>query len=363
MAGFKELLNKYAQTPEAAGGNSPCLIVTCFSPKLTAKLEPALGLNPGEAAIIRTRGGQVSEETLKDILMAVILHKITNIFVIAHNDCQIADLSLADFVSECANRKISRQNFPSADLRGWLGIFHQVQNMVRDGVEKIQTCPFLPADLTIHGLTFDPTTGSLETIEEGIKKIEAPATPVIEESKIVVPNLITTEASHTQKTESLVHQGAMQDIATVQRSNDARAKAKEEQKIIPGQASKTAKPQTPTAAPGNQANQKAPAFSYSQSAPTNPPAPPSGPFTTSAPQTNLNREQLANQQWEIWLEDLGIDPGTVLNQINRLTGKNFSRYTILGQAILQSLPWDRAEKIAQLWESWGAKVILRPQKK
>jgi len=366
MAGFKELLNKYASPAEGIN-HPPCLIITCLSPKLTTTLEPALGLNPGDAAIIRTSGGQIKEETLKDILMAVILNKISNIFVIGHTDCRAGEIELTDFLSECALRKVSRQNFPTADLREWLGLFHQVQTLVRDGVEKIKMCPYLPGDLTIHGLVFDSASGHLEVIEEGIKKIEAPVKPVIEESTIVVPNLITTEVSHTQKTENLVHQGAMQNLATMQRSNEAKAaqkaaKSQETAKLEAMKSTAKTQPAQPpksqpfTSTPAREPFSPKPTFSYQQ---------PGGSDQsyTSRPAPEPSREQLTNQQWEIWLEDLGIDPGTVLNQINRLTGKNFSRYTILGQAILQSLPWDRAEKIAQLWESWGAKVILRPQKK
>ncbi|MCD6309871.1 MAG: hypothetical protein J7M18_04105 [Candidatus Eremiobacteraeota bacterium] len=66
------------------------------------------------------------------------------------------------------------------------------------------------------------------------------------------------------------------------------------------------------------------------------------------------------EKYQIMIDNLGYDAKNVLKQLKRLTGKDYSLYTAVGVPILKNLSRERAEKIKNIWENWGAKVIIKP---
>jgi len=134
---------RYAAT--FAKGASPfpakqrCAALSCMD----AQAE-ILGLEDGDARIVRTPGGRAGGDTLRSLVVAQQLHGTEEILVIRHTDGAMRTITDAQL------RQRWRETFGLA-ASGWACMpFSDRERSVRDDVVPIRACPFLPADLPVH---------------------------------------------------------------------------------------------------------------------------------------------------------------------------------------------------------------------
>jgi carbonic anhydrase len=128
-------------------------IVTCMD----SRIEPLamLGLDLGDAKILRTPGGRVDHTTLEALVIAVHLLGVERVLVVAHTRCAMASSTtqeLRDRIEASAGQDAS-----------WLtigAIPDQIESLA-DDVQKLRTHPLVPESVSVGGFIYDVDTGAL----------------------------------------------------------------------------------------------------------------------------------------------------------------------------------------------------------
>jgi carbonic anhydrase len=137
--------------------NRPVAIVTCIDARLHP--EAFLGLEIGDAHVIRNAGGRASDDALRSLIISSQLLGTRELMVIHHTDC-----GMLTFTNEDAWAKLEAATGRSAADIDFLP-FSDVEQSVRDDVATIRANPFVPADATITGWVYDVTTGRIVQVE------------------------------------------------------------------------------------------------------------------------------------------------------------------------------------------------------
>jgi len=127
-------------------------VVTCMD----ARLDPAgfLGLEEGDAHVIRNAGGLVNDETIRSLLISHHLLGTQEAVVIGHTDCGMLTFTNADVHAKLGpeSESIDFQPFPD------------VAERVRQSVETIRSHPLLPDSFGASGFVYDVRSGRIEPV-------------------------------------------------------------------------------------------------------------------------------------------------------------------------------------------------------
>ena len=131
-------------------------VVTCID----SRIEPLamLGLEPGDAKIIRNAGARVSDDAIRSLVLAVHLLGVHRVAVVAHTDCAMSRSTEEELRATIGRRA-------GEDATGWdfLTIVDQQVTLAGD-VERIRECPLLPDDLVVAGFVYDVHSGVLDLV-------------------------------------------------------------------------------------------------------------------------------------------------------------------------------------------------------
>jgi carbonic anhydrase len=131
-------------------------VLTCMD----ARLHPDsfLGLQIGDAHVIRNAGGRASDDAIRSLIISSRLLGTREFLVIHHTDCGMLTFSNDDLrqkLAEEAGADASEIDFlPFADL----------EESVREDVRRILESPFIPEDIPVSGFLYDVRTGRLEEV-------------------------------------------------------------------------------------------------------------------------------------------------------------------------------------------------------
>lgn len=168
QGGYAEFFtNKYPEKKLA--------ILSCMDTRMTKLLPAALGLENGDAKIIKNAGALVSHpwgSVMRSLLVAVFQLKVEEIMVIAHYDCGMRGMNSETFLDTAQTRGIPPDRLDTLrdagiNLDHWLTGFDNVEDSVRDTVRTIRRHPLMPKNVPVHGLVIHPTTGKLTLVVDG----------------------------------------------------------------------------------------------------------------------------------------------------------------------------------------------------
>lgn len=150
----------YAQTHEL-GRLTPrparkLAILTCMDTRLSIR---TLGLKTGDAHIIRNAGGIVTGDSLRSLLVSHYSMGTEEFMVINHTDC-----GLMQTTEEKLREKIRNQAGTAAVTPAFFYAFSDVDENVRQQLEKLRTHPWVPKSVAIRGFVYDVATGLLREI-------------------------------------------------------------------------------------------------------------------------------------------------------------------------------------------------------
>jgi len=162
MADFDDLLaanQTYADTFDTGGfdgvAHAGVAIVTCMD----SRIEPLamLGLEPGDAKILRNAGARVTDDVLRTLVLASYLLGVDRAMVVAHTRCKMATGREDD-----VHAAIESAGGPDTRSLAFLVTDEQEQT-VRDDVQRIRSWPYLQR-LQVGGFVYDVDTGRLRQI-------------------------------------------------------------------------------------------------------------------------------------------------------------------------------------------------------
>lgn len=159
---FDDLLaanRSYAETFDLAGfdgvAHAGVAMVTCMD----SRIDPLrmLGLQPGDAKIVRNAGARVSDDVLRTLVLASHLLGVERVMIIAHTGCRMTTDSEGD-----VHAAIEAAGGPDTRSLKFLTTSDQRASVAAD-VQRIRSWPFL-GTVIVGGFVYDIDSGQLEQV-------------------------------------------------------------------------------------------------------------------------------------------------------------------------------------------------------
>ena len=117
-----------------------------------------LGLSVGDAKVLRNAGARVTDDVLRTLVLAAYLLGVNRVLVIAHTDC-----GMSRKTEEQTHAAIKEQT--GIDTRSLhFAMVSDQESALRADVQRIRSCPYLPAQTPIAGAIYDVGTGRLRVV-------------------------------------------------------------------------------------------------------------------------------------------------------------------------------------------------------
>jgi carbonic anhydrase len=131
-------------------------VVACMD----ARIIPTrlLGLEPGDAHVIRNAGGVVTDDTIRSLAISQRKLGTEEIILVHHTDCGLHGLDDDAFRSE-----LERDTGVAPEWEA--GGFDDLDAAVRESVARIRANPFIPHKHSVRGFVYEVSTGSLREVE------------------------------------------------------------------------------------------------------------------------------------------------------------------------------------------------------
>jgi carbonic anhydrase len=126
---------------------------------MDARLVPSriLGLQEGDAHVIRNAGGVVTDDAVRSLAISQRLLGTQEIVLLHHTDCGMLTLSDDEF-------KRSIQDETGIKPMWAVEAFSDLEEDVRQSIARIQASPFIPNKDSVRGFVYDVHTGEVREI-------------------------------------------------------------------------------------------------------------------------------------------------------------------------------------------------------
>ena len=161
-------------------------VVACMDTRLTRLLPEALGLENGDAKLIKVAGATIMEpygEVMRSLLVAVAELGVTDIMVVGHTRCGTCGMEADHMLDELERAGVSRERIERAvaeDPRAgsFLNGFALLEDEVAASVRKIREHHLMPEIVRVSGFTIDIETGRLTPVSVSLSIIEHLSAPM-----------------------------------------------------------------------------------------------------------------------------------------------------------------------------------------
>lgn len=130
-------------------------VVACMDARLD--VYRILGLQEGEAHVIRNAGGVVTDDEIRSLAISQRLLGTTEIILIHHTDCGMLTFTDDDFKRGIQDETGIKPTW-SAEA------FSDLDEDVRQSLRRIETSPFITKTSSLRGFVFDVATGRLDEV-------------------------------------------------------------------------------------------------------------------------------------------------------------------------------------------------------
>ena len=130
-------------------------VVACMD----ARLIPTrvLGLDEGEAHVIRNAGGVVTDDTIRSLAISQRLLGTEEIILIHHTDCGMLTFTDDDFRNAIQEDTGIKPEWAAE-------AFSDLEGDVRQSIARIKASPFLPNKDSVRGFVYEVETGRLREV-------------------------------------------------------------------------------------------------------------------------------------------------------------------------------------------------------
>ncbi|MCX4978456.1 MULTISPECIES: carbonic anhydrase [unclassified Streptomyces] len=132
-------------------------VVACMDARID--LHAALGLELGDCHTVRNAGGVVTDDTIRSLTISQRALGTRSVILIHHTGCGLQSLT-EDFRIELEMEVGQRPAWA-------VEAFTDVDQDVRQSMQRVRTSPFLPHTDDVRGFVFDVSTGLLREIDPG----------------------------------------------------------------------------------------------------------------------------------------------------------------------------------------------------
>ena len=126
---------------------------------MDARLNPygALGLQEGDAHIIRNAGGVVTDDEIRSLAISQRLLGTEEIILIHHTDCGMLTFTDDDFKQAIEEETGIKPQWAAES-------FSDLDTDLRQSVARIKASPFIPKKDSVRGFVYEVETGKLREV-------------------------------------------------------------------------------------------------------------------------------------------------------------------------------------------------------
>jgi carbonic anhydrase len=130
-------------------------VLACMDARLD--VHKILGLQEGDAHIIRNAGGVATDDAIRSIAISQRLLGTKEVILIHHTDC-----GMLTFTDDDLKRKIESE----VGIRPAFAFeaFSDLESDVKQSVARIKASPFIPEKSSVRGFVYDVRTGRLNEV-------------------------------------------------------------------------------------------------------------------------------------------------------------------------------------------------------
>jgi carbonic anhydrase len=129
-------------------------VVTCMDARLDPAL--ALGLDVGDAHVIRNAGGVVTDDTIRSLAISQHLLGTEEIVLIMHTGCGLLSTTDEEFAERLEHEAGERPSWRAH-------AFSDLDGAVREAVGRVRESPFIPHK-EVRGFVYEVETGRLREV-------------------------------------------------------------------------------------------------------------------------------------------------------------------------------------------------------
>jgi len=133
------------------------VVLTCMDARLHP--EKFLGLDIGDAHVIRNAGGRASDDAIRSLTISSHLLGTKEYVVIHHTDC-----GMLTFSNEDLQEKLAEEHGVDASNIDFLP-FDDLEQSVKDDIALIIESPYIPDGIAVRGFVYDVRTGRLDEVK------------------------------------------------------------------------------------------------------------------------------------------------------------------------------------------------------
>ena len=155
------LKNNESYTRSFAKGGLPLppakgvAVLACMDARLD--VHKILGLDEGDAHVIRNAGGVATEDAIRSLVISQRLLGTKEIILIHHTDCGMLTFKDDDVKAKIASEVGIKPHFA-------LEAFGDLEADVKQSVARIKASPFIPNKSSVRGFVYDVKTGKLNEV-------------------------------------------------------------------------------------------------------------------------------------------------------------------------------------------------------
>ena len=150
---------RYAETFEGPLPLPPAkklAVLACMDARLN--VYDILGLGEGESHVIRNAGGVVTDDEIRSLAISQRLLGTEEIILIHHTDC-----GMLTFTDDAFKKSIQDETGIKPE---WAAeSFPDLDEDVRQSINRIKASPFIPKTDSVRGFVFDVATGKLDEVD------------------------------------------------------------------------------------------------------------------------------------------------------------------------------------------------------
>ncbi len=156
-------------------------VLTCMD----ARLDPAkiLGLNEGDAHVIRNAGGRASDDAIRSLVISYKLLGTQEFFVIHHTDCGMEFFNndvISDLLEKSLETAVLDENgfhdvgtspgSSEGKFINWLTIKDRLES-IKEDVRRIKGSHLIPNNIPVYGYLYDVKSGKLIEVSSEKQKV------------------------------------------------------------------------------------------------------------------------------------------------------------------------------------------------
>ena len=131
-------------------------VLACMDARID--VHKVLGLQEGEAHVIRNAGGVATDDAIRSLVISQRLLGTEEIILIHHTDCGMLTFS---------DDKVKKQIEDATGIRPAFALeaFSDLEQDVRQSIARITSSPFIPNKDSVRGFIYEVETGRLREVE------------------------------------------------------------------------------------------------------------------------------------------------------------------------------------------------------